>query len=232
MGDGMCSECGAVLIPSTRGPERVVCSTACRKLRRRRLAGSVGTRRGKDDPPRVCAVEGCEREYLAAGYCGLHYQRMKKGLPLTPDRLVADRGGRAQCQVDGCESVSSAKGYCPVHYERWKRHGDPLTVLTIRRPEWSKGDFHRFYKFGMDPEEFARIAAGQGGTCAICRRPERTKRLTAMVVDHDHVSGHVRGLLCSQCNRAIGLLGDDPQRIVNAARYVARTRQLPLPAIR
>jgi Autographiviridae endonuclease VII len=49
-----------------------------------------------------------------------------------------------------------------------------------------------------------------------------------LCVDHDHVSGHVRGLLCGQCNAAVGLLLDDPQIINRAADYVARGRQLTL----
>lgn len=60
----------------------------------------------------------------------------------------------------------------------------------------------------------------------ICNQPERQEILLS--VDHDHISGHVRGLLCRNCNSAIGLLRDDPELIRRAANYVERTRQLPL----
>jgi hypothetical protein len=43
----------------------------------------------------------------------------------------------------------------------------------------------------------ARLAA-QGGVCAICGRPPKTRRLD---VDHEHKTGAVRGLLCHRCNR-------------------------------
>jgi hypothetical protein len=49
-------------------------------------------------------------------------------------------------------------------------------------------------------------------------------------IDHDHVTGQVRGLLCNNCNRGIGYFGDDPQVMTAAARYVATHRQLKLPA--
>jgi UDP-N-acetyl-D-mannosaminuronic acid transferase (WecB/TagA/CpsF family) len=42
------------------------------------------------------------------------------------------------------------------------------------------------------------------------------------------VTGQVRGLLCGKCNSAIGLLGDDPEVIKAAARYVAKHRQMVL----
>jgi hypothetical protein len=58
--------------------------------------------------------------------------------------------------------------------------------------------------------------------------PERTARNRLLTVDHDHVSGHVRGLLCSHCNRAIGLLSDDPKVIEAAASYVRKNRQMKL----
>jgi hypothetical protein len=52
----------------------------------------------------------------------------------------------------------------------------------------------------------------QGGLCAICREPERRRhangRLWDLGVDHDHLTGKVRGLLCARCNTAIAFLRD------------------------
>lgn len=61
----------------------------------------------------------------------------------------------------------------------------------------------------------------QGGVCAICRRPSDPAPLH---VDHDHRTGAIRGLLCSPCNTAIGLLGDDPDRMMAAAAYLREHR--------
>lgn len=53
--------------------------------------------------------------------------------------------------------------------------------------------------------------------CAICgqKRPR-------MAIDHDHKTGAVRGTLCNTCNTGIGLLGDDPDRCIQAAEYLRR----------
>jgi hypothetical protein len=57
----------------------------------------------------------------------------------------------------------------------------------------------------------------QSGVCAICGGGNGDRRLA---IDHDHMTGRVRGLLCSACNRAIGLLRDSPDRFTKAATYL------------
>ncbi len=63
------------------------------------------------------------------------------------------------------------------------------------------------------------MMAQQGRVCAICKQP--CGHYSRLSLDHDHISGRVRGLLCNNCNRAIGMLGDDPARLVRAAEYLA-----------
>lgn len=60
----------------------------------------------------------------------------------------------------------------------------------------------------------------QGGRCGICQRRLYSKRYKAFCVDHNHTSGKIRGLLCHNCNRAIGMLQDDPAAIQRAAEWV------------
>lgn len=80
-------------------------------------------------------------------------------------------------------------------------------------------------KYGISQADYDRQLAEQGGVCAICRRPEhrvRAGQLLALAVDHDHGSARVRGLLCADCNRGVGIFGDDPARLKAAADYLAR----------
>lgn len=72
-------------------------------------------------------------------------------------------------------------------------------------------------EFGMAPEDYWEMFDRQGGLCAICRNQPDWRRLA---VDHDHVTGAVRGLLCSQCNTGLGFFKDDPELVQVALCYL------------
>jgi hypothetical protein len=96
------------------------------------------------------------------------------------------------------------------------------------KPEraWA-GHLRRTY--GITPEDYQRIFEEQDGVCALCHRPERGKggrhgtTQLNMAVDHDHVTGKVRALLCNVCNLALGLFEHDPDLLEAAAMYVRET---------
>ena len=69
----------------------------------------------------------------------------------------------------------------------------PLTLVTARKPR-------RATQLGVTDDEYEGMLAEQGGVCAICGSPPKSRRLH---VDHDHRTGAVRGLLCFRCNRAL-----------------------------
>jgi Autographiviridae endonuclease VII len=74
--------------------------------------------------------------------------------------------------------------------------------------------------YGVDPDWYDRTMQAQGGRCAIC---PRVLEGSLIVVDHDHETGEVRGLLCRFCNTGIGMLGDDPDVLDRAVEYLRRT---------
>lgn len=81
-------------------------------------------------------------------------------------------------------------------------------------------------KYGITQEEYDALLLAQGGCCAICRKPEtvytgRGKGVSnRLCVDHDHVTGKVRGLLCNACNTSLGKMNDDPTLLVQALTYL------------
>ena len=79
--------------------------------------------------------------------------------------------------------------------------------------------------YNITREDWDNLYTQQKGCCAICKQPElvidyRTKTVRTLAVDHCHVTGKVRGLLCTQCNRAIGLLKDNISVLENAISYL------------
>lgn len=79
-----------------------------------------------------------------------------------------------------------------------------------------------FKKFRVDQNMYTQILNEQGGVCAICKKTNSTNR--ALAVDHDHSTNQVRGLLCSNCNMGIGMFGEDPTRLRDAATYLRISR--------
>jgi|TARA_R100001530_G_scaffold128297_1_gene97949 hypothetical protein len=83
-----------------------------------------------------------------------------------------------------------------------------------------------YRKYGITDKQYKDMEREQNNKCAICEKPE--SRLddngypTRLCVDHDHITGHVRGLLCSKCNLGIGyLMSDEGTDILfNAVIYI------------
>lgn len=70
--------------------------------------------------------------------------------------------------------------------------------------------------YGLALEQFEEMKQAQGGRCAICRTEAR------LAVDHDHVTGAVRALLCDLCNRGIGMLRESREVLLSAIEYLER----------
>lgn len=74
-------------------------------------------------------------------------------------------------------------------------------------------------QYGITESEYADILDSQNGLCAICGTSEKDSP-KRFAVDHNHETGEVRGVLCSSCNLGIGNLGDSPDRLYSAMRYL------------
>lgn len=71
--------------------------------------------------------------------------------------------------------------------------------------------------YGIDVEAYDRVLKSQNGVCAICQE-NSGKRILA--VDHDHITGRIRGLLCDRCNVLIGMARDNIQTLRKAILYL------------
>jgi hypothetical protein len=84
---------------------------------------------------------------------------------------------------------------------------------------------HLRYKYGVTPEHFLQMWDSQAGLCAICESslPDLLvyeNRRRGYAIDHDHNTGKVRGILCTECNSVLGLAGDNPDILRRAAEYL------------
>ena len=95
---------------------------------------------------------------------------------------------------------------------------------------WIRGDRRKHrernlkYAWGLNEEEFAALAEKQGGKCAGCDRDLSDGKSTH--IDHCHESGRIRGILCRNCNLALGLVHDEPGTLLRLAHYL-QAAQVP-----
>jgi hypothetical protein len=135
----------------------------------------------------------------------------------------------------GCE-VALPKAEFSKH--RQQAGGHAGYCKPCRRAQGRKGYFLR--KYGMTEVELSDRKEAQGGLCALCRLGR------AEHVDHDHLTGKVRGVLCFNCNSGLGQFRDSIDLLARATDYLKDTRTwqkqrvtsgvfrlyLPLPASR
>lgn len=79
-------------------------------------------------------------------------------------------------------------------------------------------------KYGITHEQYNQMHKSQNGVCRICKQVETRKNrrgeIRLLAIDHDHVTGRIRALLCSSCNCGIGYFRDDVKLLRAAARYL------------
>lgn len=112
-----------------------------------------------------------------------------------------------------CERCGRAETY-------QRSRGRHRTVCQpCREVDWA------WSNYGLNSLTLPEFYARHDNRCAICGGTESASQWgNRMVIDHDHVSGAVRGLLCHPCNKAIGQMADDPDRLEAAANYLRSHR--------
>jgi hypothetical protein len=74
------------------------------------------------------------------------------------------------------------------------------------------------YAYGISLTDFEQIKLNQNNQCAICYKVFVNS--VDICVDHCHTNKKVRGLLCNNCNKALGLFKDSLQSLENAIQYL------------
>lgn len=146
-------------------------------------------------------------------------------VPTHPARLAAIAAGKSRFVGAPCRACGGVDRY--VYQSRCvscaaARNAGKSRTLAEKDPEYyRRGSLRRKYK--MTYEHFERLWEEQSGRCAICTG-ELSRGTGRYAVDHCHTSGRIRGLLCSPCNTAIGLLREDPSVFAAALTYLEQHR--------
>lgn len=111
---------------------------------------------------------------------------------------------------------------CPVCREKFVPYNSRHTYCNTRCGNRAKKIKKRY---GLHPEDVVRMYKEQRGRCAICNIKGDVFELgfnkrTTLVIDHNHTTGAVRGLLCDECNLGIGKLKDNWRLLDKASVYL------------
>ena len=101
---------------------------------------------------------------------------------------------------------------CKDYHCRWK--GD-----SEQSGKWKQ----RGGRLRITHSEYQKLFDAQNGKCAICHKP---KGKIAFMVDHNHNTGKIRGLLCWTCNRGLGFFHDNADKLLAAAGYLKNTNKI------
>lgn len=100
-----------------------------------------------------------------------------------------------------------------------KCRGQRIAFYHSRHPTFGdRAELQREHRYNLPFGDFNRLKEEQKGRCALCDKI--TKQFH---VDHCHETGKVRGLLCGNCNKGLGFLGDNLAGLLLAVEYLKRT---------
>lgn len=185
------------------------CQSRCRACHRAlHGAGGPARERYPQDLARTWAEENATGMRVCIG--SVKMPGCGERLPLTAE-FFRPTGTRKDGLVKGKRSGISAD------FER---------ICRVCRTAFDVGH-NRVMHYGAAPGQYAEMVKAQRNRCAICgREPGGVGRgQRSLHLDHDHVTGQIRDLLCDSCNNGLGRFRDDPSILRVAAAYIDRHRQ-------
>lgn len=105
----------------------------------------------------------------------------------------------------------------------WRnRNKEKLKVYDSSRYNYSL-ETHYLKTYNLSLEELERLSLRQDNKCAGCGISSQDATRQKLYVDHCHLTGNVRGLLCHHCNTALGLVKDNLETLKNLISYLEIT---------
>lgn len=159
----------------------------------------------------MCA--SCYQTWWATEHQEQYKNRPRRMAPCHPDKPVLAQ--------DLCGTCYRRKWRLENPGAEWVRgNAANKRAYAARTPEERRALI--LGRYGLTIEQFNQTLDDQGGGCAACGG-ESGKR--PFQVDHCHQTGRIRGLLCGNCNSALGHAKDDAARLRALIRYLERTQQ-------
>jgi Recombination endonuclease VII len=126
-------------------------------------------------------------------------------MPLTAEQRAAKNARRRERRAKEPEYRAKENARCRDYYQAHKQK-----ICEGARARYQPR------LCGLSATEYDALLAKQNGACAICRRRWKER----LCVDHCHLTGMIRGLLCRRCNLGLGYMKDDQASLIAAVAYL------------
>lgn len=135
---------------------------------------------------RICSVEGCEGRVQARGWCGTHYSRVRRGIPLDAPVRKPQKNKGLTCSWETCEAPAYAQVLCKMHYTR-RREGkdmdapkkkpvpDTCTAPECSNKYYGRGYCRDHYPLSLTPKTPEGSSSSGGDECTVPGCAERVK---------------------------------------------------------
>lgn len=210
----------------------------------RHMPAHKGVNVSKDGGRTTCLMDECDKEASCRGLCRTHYYRWSNPLVYESPNKEADGTPKTCSASEGCVRNAVAKGFCYKHWERVNKRGsdtleylmDICPVVSCGREKLARKDvcsrcsqLSKRYNLSIPEVLDMHLPANRKCSNGGCGSSEN------LHVDHDHGccprgkfgNKHtascgmcVRGWLCASCNKALGMLQENPRRIQGLLEYL------------
>lgn len=137
---------------------------------------------------------------------------MPKGVYIQDKNINKKKAKYASCYSDRKVNSGYLCSSCSSFYRYWKmRNNKNLEAKHIIKER----NYHLKYKYKITLEDYNKLYEEQEGRCAICR-----KHYEKLLIDHDHNTNQIRGLLCNKCNLGLGHFKDFSGYLLRAIEYL------------
>lgn len=131
--------------------------------------------------------------------------------------------GKRRCECKACNRV--------YHKQRYLANRDKLCANMRKRYDGAAQHISKLQRlYAVDGAMFKAMLEKQRWKCVICKRAEtKTYRgkIRNLSIDHDHVSGAMRGLVCGNCNTVLGYSHDSREILLACVSYLEQHSEQP-----
>ena len=175
---------------------------------------------------KLCKIDGCNNRVIAKELCTKHYLRQRKHGSTDRPKFVREKlieEGKSYCPK--CNETKSLDAFCKasntafgisIYCKECQRKKSKVRYKTHKNEHINNG---LKKKYGITLVDYTKLLNKQNNQCLICgKKSSESKRRLA--VDHDHETGKIRGILCEERNRGIGIFKDSIDRLNNSINYL------------